>query len=122
MRLRGRAERGQATVEVALVLPVLAVLLLAIGQVIVVGVTEIQVINAARSGARAAAVGEPVAKAVQSGSSLDPARTTVTIGRQGAYVTVSVDYRGATDVPLVGAMVGDTEHSASITMRVETDS
>ena len=67
MSRRGGAERGQATVEVALVLPLLAILMLAIGQVMVVGVTEIQVTNAARAGARAAAVGESVIDAVQRG-------------------------------------------------------
>jgi Flp pilus assembly protein TadG len=115
------ADRGQATVEVALVLPLLAVVLLAIGQLIVVGVTEIQVTNAARSGARAAVVGESVTDAVNNISGLDPASTTITTNRTGSNVTVRVDYRGGTEVPIVGALVGDTAHSASVTMRVETE-
>jgi Flp pilus assembly protein TadG len=118
---RGGAERGQATVEVVLVLPLLAILMLAIGQVMVVGVTEIQVTNAARAGARAAAVGESVIDAVQRGSGLERSRTTITTSRQGVNVTVRVAYRGATDVAIVGAMVADTTHTASVTMRVETD-
>src|SRR5690606_24708951 len=53
---------------------------------------------------------------------LDPARLTVDqSGRAGpgSRVTVDVAYRLATDVPFVGALLGDVTVKARATMRVE---
>ena len=52
-----RDDRGQATVEVALMLPVLVILAMALVQVGLVARTTVLVHHAAREGARAAAVG-----------------------------------------------------------------
>ena len=40
-------------------------------------------------------------------------------GAPGSHVTVTVTYRAPTDVPLIGAPLGDVEMHASATMRVE---
>lgn len=118
-------ERGQAAVELALVLPLVAALLLALVQVGIVVRAQVLVTHAAREGARAAAVDPapdagPVAARASSG--LDADRLAVTVsgrGDAGSRVEVDVVYDLATDVPLVGDLLADVELSARATMRVE---
>ena len=55
---RSRDHRGQATVELALLMPVWVLLLLAVVQVGLVARAEVETIQAAREAARAAAVGD----------------------------------------------------------------
>ncbi|HEY4378608.1 MAG TPA: TadE/TadG family type IV pilus assembly protein [Acidimicrobiales bacterium] len=118
-------ERGQATVELALALPVVVVLLLLVLQVGLVARDQLLVAHAAREAARAAAVdarpGAATTAARHSGP-LDPGRLTVaTSGRDGpgSVVVVDVDYRAPTDVPLVGPLVRDVDLHARVAMRVE---
>lgn len=121
---RGRGDEGQASVELALVLPLVMVLLLVVVQVGMVVRDQILVVHAAREAAREAAVdGSPEAprRAALASSTLDGDRLTVTAGGRGAAgsrVRVEVAYRPAT-VPLVGAAVGGLTLRASATMRVE---
>lgn len=118
-------ERGQATVEAALVLPLVVVLLLAVVQVGLLVRAEVLVTHAAREAARAAAVDpDPDApvEAATSATTLDKGRMEVRVqGRNGAgsRVEVEVTYSAATDVPLVGGLMGDVTLHASATMRVE---
>jgi len=117
-----RREAGQATVELVLVLPVVAVLLLAVLQVAVVGRGEVLTVHAAREAARAMAVGEPEREAVRvamAASALPPHRVRVQVRTVGDNVRVEVVYRQATTVPLVGALLGDVEHRAAAVMRRE---
>ena len=103
-------DRGQATVELALLLPVVVVLTLAIVQVALVGRTQILVVHAARAAGRAAAVDpspEGVYRAARDAADLDPERLAVTVEELGEVVSVTVRYRSPTDVVGVGAMVGD---------------
>jgi TadE-like protein len=114
-RRRGR-ERGQATVELALCLPVVAVALLLVVQVGLVAHDQVLVVHAAREAARAAAVGSPSPAL----DGLDPARADVDIDRSGdGRVRVRVRYRSATDVPIVGPLVPDAVVVAETTMRDE---
>ena len=114
-----RRDRGQATVELALALPVVAVALLLVVQVGLVVRAQILTVQAARDAARAAAVGEPQAPSLPAG--LDPARLAVATTSEPAAgrVRVSVRYRQATDVPLVGAALPDVTVTATATMRLE---
>jgi Flp pilus assembly protein TadG len=122
---RRRGDRGQATVELALLLSVVVLLLLAVLQVGLVARDVVLVTHAAREAARAAAVDadpEAAAKAAHDSSGLDPHRLSVqTSGRHGAgsRVRVEVAYRVRTAVPIVGALVGDRTIRSSATMRVE---
>lgn len=122
---RPSADGGQSTVELALVLPVLLVLVLGIVQVGLVVRDHVRVVHAAREGARAAAVSsDPAAaeQAVAANAGLAPDRLrVVTSGRgaRGSAVTVSVTYRASTDLPLVGPLLPDLELDAAATMRVE---
>ena len=120
-----RRERGQATVEAALVLPVVVLLLLAVVQVGLLVRADVLVTHAAREAARAAAVDsdpQAAAHAAALATTLDAHRMQVHVeGRRGpgSRVRVDVTYRAPTDVPLVGGLIGDVTLHASATMRVE---
>jgi Flp pilus assembly protein TadG len=120
---RRREDGGQATVELALVLPLVCLMLLALVQVGLVVHAHLLVVHAAREGARAAAVDpHPSAAhlAVVAGVPLDRDRLDVTTREAGGgLVQVEVRYRYATDVPLVGALLGEVDLTARATMRRE---
>lgn len=122
---RVREEGGQASVELALVLPLVMVLLLGMVQVGLLVRDQILVVHAAREAAREAAVDpapDAAARAASASSTLDGGRLTVQSsgrGAAGSRVRVDVSYRAPTVVPLVGAAIGDLTLRASATMRVE---
>jgi Flp pilus assembly protein TadG len=122
---RCRGDRGQASVELALLLPLIAALALALVQIGLVMHTQVLVTHAAREGARAAAVDDdPTAAraAAVAGAPLDPDRLDVVVtgrGPPGTRVRVEVRYRAPTDVPLIGVLVGEPTLTAAATMRVE---
>lgn len=118
----GRSCPGQATVEVAFLLPVVVLLALAIGQVTVVAHARVSVTHAAREGARVAAVGESdqaVRAAVLASGPLTESRVRVGVVRGDATVEVTVRYVDPTDVALVGPLVGDVELVAVAVMQRE---
>jgi len=122
---RERGDGGQASVELALVLPLVMLLLLAVVQVGLVVRDQILVVHAAREGAREAAV-DPAAdaprRAALASSTLDGDRLTVTTtgrGAAGSRVRVELAYRVPTAVPLIGSALGDLTLHATATMRVE---
>lgn len=117
---------GQATVELALVLPVVVLLALVVAQAATLARDRLLVTHVAREAARAAAVdADPGAarRAATGAADLDPGRLTVELrgrGGAGSRVTATVTYRAPTDVPLVGALIGDVTLRAGVTMRVES--
>ena len=116
-----RREQGQATVELALLLPLLALVTLAVVQVGVVARDRVALTHVAREAARAAVVdpspAEVRAAAVEA-SSLDPARLRVVV-RGDHEVTVVVTYRSATEVPLIGRLVDDVTFTERFVGRAE---
>lgn len=121
-------QRGQATVELAVSLPLVALVVLAALQAAVIARDQVMVVHAAREGARAAAV-EPsadVARAAAIESGLGPARVTVVEVRSvgggpptaGDRLAVTVR-RPATTLPIVGRVLVDVELHATVTVRVE---
>jgi hypothetical protein len=120
-----RRDQGQATVELAMSLPLVAVVLLSVLQVAALARDHVLVAHAAREAARAVAVGasRDTAAAVASRSSGLPAdRLDVTVrgsGPAGSRRFVQIRYRSATDVPLVGTVLGDVELGAEVTIRAE---
>lgn len=122
---RRTGERGQAAVELALVLPLVVVLALVLLQVALVLRDQVLVIHAAREGAREAAVSEDptvVRRAVLASAELGSERLEVEAsGREGpgSRVKVEVRYSAPTELPLVGRLVGDVRLSGSASMRVE---
>ncbi|MDP1804374.1 MAG: TadE/TadG family type IV pilus assembly protein [Acidimicrobiales bacterium] len=111
--------------ELALLLPVVVLLLLAVLQVSLLARDAILVAHASREAARAAATEpDPRAAAVAAAraSGLDGDRLSVAVtGRAGpgSRVRVEVTYRSATAVPLVGALLDDRTLTVATTMRVE---
>jgi Flp pilus assembly protein TadG len=122
---RERGDGGQASVELALVLPLVLVLLLGIVQLGLLVRDQILVVHAAREAAREAAVDpapDAARQAAAASSTLDGSRLTVTTsgrGATGSRVKVEVAYKAPTGVPLVGAALGDLTLRATATMRVE---
>lgn len=120
-----RDERGQAAVELALCLPLLAALALLLVQVGLLVRDQVVVVHAAREAVREAAVSpgrEPPRQAALRATRLSAERLDVAVGprgRPGSRVQVVVRYRAATGVPLVGHLLPDLHLSASAAMRVE---
>lgn len=118
---RRRDDGGQATVELALCLPLLCVLLLGVVQVAVVVRDQLAVQLAAREAARAAAVSaDPhgaASRAADAAIRLRPITTTVAVG--ATTVTVTVSHVDHTDVALIGQLLPDVRVTATVTMQLE---
>ncbi len=115
-----RGERGQATVEFALVLPVLVLIVMLIVQVALVVRAQLLVHEAAREAARVASVEpEPTPAGAAATRVVPGADVRVTRGAVGEPVRAAVTLRYATDVALVGALVPDITLRATAIMRAE---
>ena len=121
------AERGSAVVEFALLLPILLLVTLAIVQVGMVARDQLLVVEAARAGAREAAVdpdaGSVRSRAIAAAPGLDPSRVEVSIQRSdglGQPVSVTIGYVAPIAVPLAGWLFpSEVRLSAAATMRQE---
>ena len=121
-----RHERGSATVEFALVLPLALALLLALVQIGILARDRMVLEHAARAGAREAAVtldpGRVRAAVLEAGPTLGEA-TDVTVARTGSVgdaVSVRVVSDRSIRVPLVGWLFPrSVEMTAVATMRQE---
>ena len=114
-------QRGQATVELALLLPVIALALLAVIQVALVVRDHVAVVHAAREAARAASVDPDPGRAVGAAHRTLPGAD-VRVGARpgiGEQIAVDVSYTSHTDLPLVGALFPDPTLHARVVMRVE---
>lgn len=116
-RLRRRpGEHAQATVELALVLPVVVVLALAFVELALVVRDTVLCVHAAREAARAWAVGEdPVAAAHQRSGLGDELRVTV----DEATGVTTVELPLAARLPLLGRVVGGASLRQQAVMRRE---
>lgn len=118
--LRPGVDRGQATLELAIALPVVVVLVLGLVQVGVAIRNELAVELAAREGARAASVSAnpSTAAATAATRSVDlPLRVDTAV--TAAFVVVTVSFTDGTNVPIVGAALGPVTHTATVTMARE---
>jgi TadE-like protein len=121
-RSRARSDHGQATVELALVLPLVFGLLVLVFQIALVARDEVLVVHAARDAAREATLTRDVARVVAAAHRNLPGATVriVRRGRVGDPVEVAITYVSRTDLPLIGPLLPDlTLHGRSV-MRVET--
>ena len=116
-------ERGQATVELALVVPVVVVLVLLVVQVGQLVGDRVVVVHTAREVARAAAVSStpPSVGEISSRHGLDVNALTVVVDPVDAagYVRVSISYDAATDVVLVGPLLPTVTVTAEAHMLAE---
>jgi TadE-like protein len=125
----GGPQRASASVEFAVVLPLVAVAVLLVAQVALIVGDQLTVAHAAREGAREAAVWNDDGRArdaVLRSGHLDPDRTTIDVEPEdrevGTAVSVTVRYRPPQRVPFVGAFVPDDfELSSRATMRTERE-
>lgn len=124
MRRAGR-EEGQATVELALLLPVLVLLLLGVVQAGLVVRSAVAVTHSARAAARAAAVDPTVGAARDAAlgaTTLPSSAVRVTLSgdrRPGGWLSVEVRYRDPTDVPMIGRLLPPVVLSERLVVRVE---
>jgi hypothetical protein len=117
-------DEGQASAELALALPIVAMVALAVVQVAVIAHRQVVIVHAAREGARAAAVADDDAHGAADGAVgrsavLDPGRVSVRTQTEGEEVTVIVTFRDPTDVPFVGPLLPDVTLTSAATMRRE---
>lgn len=112
---------GQATVEVALLVPILVAFALVLVQVGLVLRDQVVVVHAAREAARAASV-DPAPGAAQAAASRVLSGAVVRSGARpqpGGFLAVEVAYRSPTGVPVVGPLLPDPQLRAHAVMRVE---
>ncbi len=121
----GRLDQGQSSVELALTIPFILMLLMILVQASLFVVDHVMVVHAAREAARTAAVTADMAQieaAARRGGGLEPSRLRVTQrGRAGAgsSVTVRIDYDSPVRVPGIVIAWHSAHLSAEATMRVE---
>jgi hypothetical protein len=118
---RVRGEPGQATVEFALVLPLVVFAALAIIQVGLLVRDHLAVVHAAREAVREASVDPVAAHAVAVARRTLPDAEVEVSNRPtvGEPISVDVRYRAVTDVPLVGLLFPDPVLHSRAVMRVE---
>jgi Flp pilus assembly protein TadG len=116
---RWSRREGQASVELALALPIVFLVLLAVVHVGLVARDQVLVTHAAHEAARAAAVGADPQAAARSSAGLNSAALTVTVTRTGDWVQVDISYRSDPGVPLISTLVRERTLHASAVMRVE---
>lgn len=99
-------ERGAATAELALVLPILVAVTIGLVWLLSVGVAQVRAVDAARETARMAARGDSDAEALARGRAVAIAGSEVTVSRGGGEVRAVV--RGTVTGPggLFGALPG----------------
>jgi hypothetical protein len=114
-------EGGQATVELALVLPLVVILALVLVQASLVLRDQLLVTHAAREAVRAASLDADPGR-TQAAADAVLAGAVVWLGRRppvGEMVAVEVHYRSPTAVPVVGPLLPDAALTARAVMQVE---
>ncbi|MDQ3987137.1 MAG: pilus assembly protein [Actinomycetota bacterium] len=121
----GGRDRGQATVELALSLPALAVLLGFVVEISLVSADQVRLWHAAREAARIAVVDpdHETILAAASRSGLQGIELHISpepdYRVQGRPVTVSLAYNPSGRVPLIGELSSRIELRARASMRIE---
>jgi len=114
-------ERGQATVEFALILPLVILMLLAVLQTALVVRDYVGVVHAAREAARAVSVDRDPGAATTAARRV-LARADVSVGPRpavGGPIRVEVRYVSHTDLPMVGLLFPDPVLHATAVIRTE---
>jgi hypothetical protein len=118
-------ERGQTTVELALCLPLVALLLAAVVEIAMVAADQARLMHAAREAARVAVVDDDAVeiRAAAEGGGLDGIELAVTprrdLRRQGDPLTVHLRYKPPARTPIVGVLMHRITLRAEATMRIE---
>lgn len=117
-----RLDRGQATVEFALTIPVLVIALLGAIQVFVILVDRIHLVHVTRDAARAASVGDDPRSAAEMviDRSFPDREISLTVSTSDDVVTVEMVLSNPTDVPIIGRFLPEVELRESLSMLAET--
>ena len=97
-----RDERGAATAELALAIPLLLSLTIGLVWLLTVGAAQVRMVDAAREAARATARGDPIAEAEARGEQIAPPGSTVAVVSRDAEVVSTAT--GSVDPP--GGLLG----------------
>jgi TadE-like protein len=121
IRSRLRSQAGQATAELALLLPLVLLIGLTLVQVTLVLRDQLVVVHAAREAARAISLDADPARARAAAQAVLNGAETHTGPRPpvGELAGVEVRYRSVTAVPVVGPLLPDPWLSARAVMQVE---
>jgi Flp pilus assembly protein TadG len=115
-------DHGQATVEFALTIPVLLVVLLGAVQVFVVLVDRLHLVHVTRDATRAASVSADPTRAV--GRVVErawPGRdVSYQVNDDGELVSVRVELVNSTDVPIIGRFLPGVRLTESLTMLADS--
>jgi len=108
-------DHGAVTAELAVALPAVVLVLAALLVVVVAGVSQVRVVDAARAGARAASAGESDGRVHEIVTQLAGSSASATVGGDSSWVTVTV--RASVTG---GWFSGPLTVSATATARVES--
>jgi len=120
-----RGERGQSTVELALCLPIFALLIMALIEIGLLLGDKTRLAHAAREAARVAAVEAEEHRVLEAAEAvgLRPLRLEVDPGPQfrvqGDAITTTVTYSPLSSLPLVAPLLRNVTMTESATMRIE---
>ena len=117
---RRRGERGAATAELALALPLLLAVTLGLVWLLSVASAQIRVVDAARETARAAARGEAEGAAVERGLGVAPADSRITVHSAGDRITATVVGRVAGPGGLFAFLPGVTVRAEAVAAQEPT--
>lgn len=90
LRDRLCGDRGAVTAELAVALPAVVLVLAALLVVVLAGVAQVRVVDAARAGARVATAGEEVSRVQEVVSRAAGPSATASVRDDGTWVTVTV--------------------------------
>lgn len=108
-----RDQRGAATAELAMGIPLLVSLTVGLVWLLALGVTEVRVVDAARETARAGARGEEPAAAVARGERVAPGAR-VSLTRSGGDVWVTATERVGPPGGVLGFLPGVQVHAEAV--------
>ena len=124
--MRSERDRGQSTVELAIALPVVVMLVLGLVQSALVLRDHLLVVHSAREAARAASVATADRQVAALGGArragpLDPERLRLReeLLPEGDRLRVHVEYSSPTELPVIGMFLPDVLLSADAVMRLE---
>jgi Flp pilus assembly protein TadG len=109
-----RTERGAATAELAMALPLLIAVTIGLVWLLAVGAAQVRAVDAARETARVAARGDSTSEAVRRGRQVAPAGSSVGVHGDGAQVTAVVVGRVSGPGGLFGALPSVTVSARAV--------
>jgi hypothetical protein len=110
----GRSERGAATAELALGLPLLLAVTVGLVWLLAVGAAQVRVVDAAREAARAAARGDTTGEAVRLGLRVAPPGSRVSVTRGAGRVSARAAGEVAGPGGLFAFVPGVTVHAEAV--------